>query len=63
MEKQQQAALQKMASLIGLLEEVAREAKDGGCVVVCKKEIRPLTLEVFESTMRQRLLPKGIVER
>jgi hypothetical protein len=56
-------ALQKMVSLIGLLRKVAREAKDGACVVVYKKETRPVSLEVFESTVRQRLLPKGIVER
>jgi hypothetical protein len=62
-EKQQQAALQKMVSLIGLLRDIAKEAKDGACVIVCKKEVRPLTLQVLESTVRQKVLPGEIVER
>jgi hypothetical protein len=62
-EKQHQVELQKMVSLIGLLKEVAREAKNGACIVVCRKETRPLSIEVFESTARQAVLPEEIVKR
>jgi hypothetical protein len=62
-EKQHQVALQKMVSLIGLLKEVAREAKNGACIVVCRKEMKPLVIEVFESTTGRAVLPEEIVKK
>jgi hypothetical protein len=62
-EMQQQEVLRKMVRLIGQLRGVAREAKGGTCVAVCESKIRPLKVEMFESTARTSVLPEELVGR
>jgi hypothetical protein len=62
-EIQQQEVLQKMVGLITELRDVAKGAKGGRCVVLCEHKIKPLRLEVLESTARKVVLPEEIVKR
>jgi len=50
-----------MVRLIRQLRDIASGEKGGACIVVDK--VRPLKLEVFENTARERVLLEEIVER
>lgn len=62
-ETKQQEVLQKMVELIKELRNAAMQAMGGACVVVFENKVRPLRLEIFEDTVRKRVLPEEIVER
>ena len=62
-ETKQQDVLRKMVRLIVQLRDVAREVRGGACVVVCENKVRPLMLQVSESTARKGVLPEEIVGR